>query len=220
MATDHKDPKVTRLQRNVVIKSLHTHSRPTANLRLHPRQIATLVQIRATRTLHIHILHIDIKAHARRRTDKIPNKWIVLLARRALEVLDVDIADSQITWKLIAQREVLLPVTLRDFNRIVDIGQHHAIVGDVLHGAASAASLQITAERSGRAGPDFDAGAVGRVAHGDVVYVDILYIVDFAFVLAKRTDGDAVAAVTLQVLDDDVGAVGLEGDAVVAVVDV
>jgi 2-hydroxychromene-2-carboxylate isomerase len=48
----------------------------------------------------------------------------------------------------------------------------------------------------------------------------VLYVVDFADVLAQAAYADAVAAVAPEILHEDVRAVGLEGDAVVAVVDV
>jgi hypothetical protein len=47
-----------------------------------------------------------------------------------------------------------------------------------------------------------------------------LDVIDFADVLAETANADAVATIAHEVLHDDVGAVGLEGDAVVAVVDV
>jgi hypothetical protein len=56
----------------------------------------------------------------------------------------------------------------------------------------------------------------GRV----LAYEDVLHDVDLAGVLAETANADAVAAVAGEVLDDDVCAVGFEGDAVVAVVDV
>ncbi len=52
------------------------------------------------------------------------------------------------------------------------------------------------------------------VEHGDIVDKDVLDDVDFVLVLAKRTNGDAVRAVAVEILNDDVGAVGLEGNAV------
>jgi hypothetical protein len=52
------------------------------------------------------------------------------------------------------------------------------------------------------------------IVHGDIVDKDVLDDVDFADVLAQRTDRDTVGAVAVQVLDEDVGAVWFEGDAV------
>lgn len=121
---------------------------------------------------------------------------------------------------MVAQRDILLAVALRDFNRVVDVRDLHGIVCDVSHCACAAATLEVAGECGGRTGPDFDAGAVRGVGHADVVDVDVLDVVYFAHVLAEGADRDAVGAVADEVLDDDVGAVGLEGDAVVAVVDV
>jgi len=80
--------------------------------------------------------------------------------------------------------------------------------------------LEIARDGGGGVGPDFDAGSVGSIVHGDVVDVDVRDDVVLADVLAKGSDGDAVRAVAEEVLDEHVGAVGLEGDAVIAVVDV
>ena len=51
-------------------------------------------------------------------------------------------------------------------------------------------------------------------------YVDVLYDVYLPEVLAKRADADAVAAVADQILHHDIGAVRLEGNTVVSIVDV
>ena len=80
--------------------------------------------------------------------------------------------------------------------------------------------MQIARQSGCGARPDFDARAVGGVGHTDVVDVNVLHVIDFADVLAETADANAVAAVAHEVLNDDIGAVGLEGDAVVAVVDV
>lgn len=66
----------------------------------------------------------------------------------------------------------------------------------------------------GHPGPDLDAGAVRGVAHADVVHVHVLHHVHLAAVLAQAADRDAVGAVAREALDENVGGVGLEGDAV------
>jgi hypothetical protein len=53
-----------------------------------------------------------------------------------------------------------------------------------------------------------------------LAYEDVLHNVDLAGVLAETSNADAVAAVAGEVLDNNVCAVGFEGNAVVAVVDV
>lgn len=52
------------------------------------------------------------------------------------------------------------------------------------------------------------------VEHRNVIDKDVLHNVDFVLVLAQRTNGDTVRAVAVEVLNNDVGAVGLEGNAV------
>jgi len=109
---------------------------------------------------------------------------------------------------------------LGDFDGVIDVVDAHGVVGDVVDAAFATAALEVTGECGGRAWPDFDAGAVAGVGHGNVVDEDVLDDIGFCGVLAQRADTDAVAAVALQVLHKDVGGVWLEGDAVVAVVDV
>lgn len=113
-----------------------------------------------------------------------------------------------------------MSVALRNLNGVIDVLDNHAVVRDIAHGAAAASALQVTGERRGSARPDFDACTVRGVGHGDVAHKDVFDNVDFAGVLAERADADAVAAVANEVLHEDICAVWLEGDAVVAVVDV
>ena len=137
-----------------------------------------------------------------------------------MDILHDDVRDSQFGGELVASSQVLLAIALGDFNGVVDIVDAHGIVGDVVDAALATAALEVAGEGCGRAWPDFDASAVAGVGHGDVVDEDILDNVSLCGVLAKRADTDAVAAVAQQVLHEDVGGVGLEGDAVVAIVDV
>jgi hypothetical protein len=59
-----------------------------------------------------------------------------------------------------------------------------------------------------------------RESGGVLAYENVLHDVDLAGVLAETANADAVAAIAGEVLDDNVCAVGFEGDAVVAIVDV
>jgi hypothetical protein len=70
-----------------------------------------------------------------------------------------------------------------------------------------------------RARPHLDAGAVAGVAHGNVVDEQILDNVSHVDVLAKRTDTNAVGAVADKALNNNIGAIGLEGNAVCFVSD-
>jgi hypothetical protein len=80
--------------------------------------------------------------------------------------------------------------------------------------------LKVAGKGGGGTRPDFDACAVGGIGHADVINVDVLHVVNLADVLAETAHTDAMRSITDEILHDDVGAVGLEGDAVVAVVDV
>lgn len=136
-----------------------------------------------------------------------------------MDVLHDDIRNGQLRWESGASCQVLLTVALRDLDSVVDVADSHGIVGNVVDTTLSAATLKITRQSSRGAGPDLDASTITGVGHGDVVDEDILHDVGFCSVLAKRTDTDAVTAVALQVLDQDVGAVGLERDTIVTIVD-
>jgi hypothetical protein len=64
------------------------------------------------------------------------------------------------------------------------------------------------------AGGEKERGGYGCVVHGDVVDVDVLYDVEFAYVLAEGTDADSVGAVAKEVLDEYVCAIRFERYAV------
>lgn len=52
------------------------------------------------------------------------------------------------------------------------------------------------------------------IEHGDVINEDILYDVNLGPVLAQRANGNAVRSIAVEVLDGDVGAIGLERHAI------
>jgi len=121
---------------------------------------------------------------------------------------------------LVAKSQVLLAVALSNLNRVVDIGNGHAVVRNVLDSTTATSSLKITGESGRSTRPDLDTRTVGSIRHADVVHVNVLDNIDFAWVLAQRTNANTVATIADQVLNDDVGAVWLERYAIVAVVDV
>jgi hypothetical protein len=61
---------------------------------------------------------------------------------------------------LIAQRQVLLPIALRDLDRPVDVLNVHFVVRDVGDGSGAAATLEVLGHGGRDAGPDLDAGHV------------------------------------------------------------
>ena len=182
--------------------------------------VTTLECIRETSWGHdIDIINKNVLANTRARANNISRVRRASLAGSALEVCHLDVTDREVRRELIAEREVLLAVALSDFNGVVDVLDEHAVVGDVVDAAGASTALEVTGESSGRSRPHLDACTVGSILHCDVGDEDVLHDVGLAFVLAERADTDAVASITVQVLDNDLGAVGLEADAVVAVVD-
>ena len=121
--------------------------------------------------------------------------------------------------ELVAQRQVALPVALRDLDAVIDVFDVHAVVNDVFHHPASAATLQVAAQRRRHAGPHLDTRAVAGIEHADVLDQNVLHDVDLAYVLAQAADRDTMRAVAVQVLHQDLRRVGLEADTVVAIVD-
>lgn len=112
-----------------------------------------------------------------------------------------------------------MAVALRDFDGVVDVFDGHGVVGDVVDSSSAAAALEIARHGGLSAGPDLDAGTVAGVGHGDVVNKDVFYDISLCGILSERTDTDAVTAIAFQVLDQDVGAVGFERDAIVTIAD-
>ena len=181
--------------------------------------VTALEQIhRPVRTRDIDIIQRDITASVRTRANDVARIRRILVTRDTSQVPDLNITDSQTGGKLIAERQVLLAIALRNLDGVVHIRHRQSVVRDVVDATQATASLEITRERRGRARPDLDARQVTRVEHGDVVHEDVLDDIRFAGVLAEGSDADAVAAVAVNVLDQDLGAVGLEAHAVVSVV--
>lgn len=173
------------------------------------------VRIVGSRRAHdINILDGNVGAHSLARAHEHANIGVIVVARGARQVLDKDIRDNQRAGVLQAQRQVLLAIALGDFNGIVDIVNNHPVVCDVVHNAGAAAALQIARERRRRVGPHLDARAIAGIVHANVGHIDVFDNVVFAHVLAQRADADAVRAVAPETLDEDVGGVGFEGDAV------
>lgn len=126
-----------------------------------------------------------------------------------------------------------MSVALGDFNGIVDILDGHGVVGNVLDTARATSTLQVGRQSRGHTRPDFDASTILEVVlafalyegsishdtyrgieHRNVVNKNVLDNVDFVLVLTQGTNGNTVRAVAVEVLNDNVGAVGLEGNAV------
>ena len=120
---------------------------------------------------------------------------------------------------LVAKSQVLLTIALSNLNRVVDVRNSHAVVRNVLNSTTTASTLKITGESGRSTRPDLNARTVGSIRHADVVHVNVLDNINFAGILAQRTNTNTMATVADQVLNNDVGAVRLERNAIVAVVD-
>lgn len=120
---------------------------------------------------------------------------------------------------LIAEGQVFLPVALGQFNGPVVVGVEKSIVGHVVYIARAAAAVEIALEIRVNARPHLDARAIGGIGHGGIVNVDVLYDIKLLDVLAQRPNRDAMRAIAVEALDNDVGAVGLKGNAVIPVID-
>lgn len=111
-------------------------------------------------------------------------------------------------------------ITLVDLDSEVVVVVNHGVVGNITHVALS------TTADPGRVPlfngvcprPDFEPGGGGRVSHCVVVDVQIGDDVILVGVVAERPDRDTVGSIAVEALDDDVGAIWFERDAVVVVV--
>lgn len=97
----------------------------------------------------MHITDFNILAHIRTTTNHISTDRIKDFTRRPSEILHRNVADRQVRRILIAQRQVVLPVALGDFNRVVHIRDNIVAVSDILHTARSSAALEVSGEFSG-----------------------------------------------------------------------
>jgi hypothetical protein len=180
-------------------------------------------------------------AYLFRRADQRADLGIVLGARRSPKVQEVDIRNGHVGLVILVSKEPIghshnhqlssayrkqlaeslvgLAITLVHLNRPVVVLVVVLLVGDVLDVASAAAAAECGRLVRVDAWPDLDAGAVTGVGHAVVEDVDVLNNVVLLHVLTQRADRDAVAAVASQALHHNVGTVGLEGNAVVAVVD-
>lgn len=101
-----------------------------------------------------------------------------------MDILNDDIREGQFRWECVAKRQVCLAVALRNLDGVVDIADGHGVVGDVVDTTWTAAALEITGQGGRWAGPNFDAGTVASVGHGNVVDEDVLHDVGFCGVLS------------------------------------
>lgn len=117
-------------------------------------------------------------------------------------------------WELVAKCLILLTIALSDRNRIVVVLVVETIIRDILDASETTSSVQKALELGLDAGPNLDSGAIAGIRHGNVVNVQILHNIGLALVLAEGADANAMGAIADEVLDDDIGTVGLERNTV------
>lgn len=93
------------------------------------------------------------------------------------------------------------------------------IVGHIPDVSFSAATTEAGLEISLGAWPDLDASTIGSIAQGDVEDVQVLNNVKAIGILSEGANRDAMRGVADQALNDDIGAVWLERDAIIVVLD-
>ena len=73
------------------------------NLTLNPVNVQASVLVRSTRARNINILNVDVRANRRAGADQVTHKRVVLLAGRAVEVLDRDVRDGEVGGELLSR---------------------------------------------------------------------------------------------------------------------
>lgn len=152
---------------------------------------------------------MNTRARRPRTAHQIRHDLAQLATARAINIDEVDISDIDLARVRRTRRIVDLEIALVKHNRMVRILDMDVLVGDIIDEAVADI----------RASPGLEAGAVLAVEQRDVLDPRVGDVVFYAGVLADGAHGDAVRAVAPQVLDEDVGRVGLGAEAVVADVD-
>jgi hypothetical protein len=88
------------------------------------------------------------------------------------------------------------------------------IVRHVPNPSEATSSIEETLKLGLNTGPNLDSCAVAGIRHGNVVDIQILHNIGFTLVLAEGADANAMGTIADEVLDDDVGTVGLERNTV------
>lgn len=112
------------------------------------------------------------------------------------------------------------PITLVDLDSEVVVVVDHGVVGNIAHIALSTTADPGRVPRFNGVctRPDFEPGGGGRVGHCVVVDVQVGDDVILVGVVAERPDRDTVGSIAVEALDEDVGTIWFERDAVVVVV--
>lgn len=97
----------------------------------------------AIRSRRRNIVQLNVNADIRTTAHHRATDRIVLVASRTMDVVDPNARDRQVGRVLVAGSEVLLPITLRDFDGVVDVPDEHVLVGDIVDSSETATTLQV-----------------------------------------------------------------------------
>ena len=100
-------------------------------------------------TLDADVVERDVRTRGVAAALDVAGDGAVFAARGAVHVLDQDVGNRQIRWELVAQRQVLLPVALGDFDGVVGVLHAHGVVGDVVDSSGATAALEVAGESGG-----------------------------------------------------------------------
>lgn len=140
---------------------------------------------------------------------EISDDTTVLAAARSIDVDKVDVRDVDIAWVRRASCVVDVEVALVKHNRRISVLNVNVLVCDVVDVAVSDV----------RASPGLETSTVLAVKQGDVFEPCVGDEVFDTGILANGAHGDTVSTVAPEILDEDVGGIGLRAEAVVANVD-
>lgn len=206
-----------------VIRSLVVARDPTGvdqvgasvHLILNVGSIHRLVQGMVDR-LHMDILELDARTRVHGRAIEHGGN---VVSRGAVDVGPGDIFNRHLGR--VAELTASLRVdALRELHRQGDIHHLEVVEGHILdQTAAAAAGVAIAARRGGDTSPGLDVCAVDAVQTFHVFEAHVLHVVRRGGILTQRSDGHAPIRVTCDILDEQVGGVSFDCDAVIAVVD-
>lgn len=115
---------------------------------------------------------------------------------------------------LVADGLVLRTIALSNGNSVAVVLVVEQITSHVLDATRprTTSAVKVILEETLNIGPDLDSSSATSIGHGGVVDVKVLNAVSLVLVLSKGTDADAVGTIADEVLNNNIGAVGLERD--------
>lgn len=160
-------------------------------------------------TCDVDAFQMDAVASSAWAASEIGNDLAVLTTACAVDVQEVDVGDVDFAWVRGAGCVVDVEVALVQNDGGICVLDVDVLVGDVID--ISVANVWTS--------PGLETSAVLAVEQSDILQPCIGDVVLDTGVLADGTHGDTMSAVTPEILDEDVGSVGLGAKAVIANID-